>query len=193
MVKGYTVNEGIRASVVKSLPLIMEIQNGDLREKVIDAWAVSLSENDFNRLEDVSVLPELSQYCDLPRHITAVAKMSLALSGILDEALSEPLHLDRDLLLACALCHDLGNPYEYNLTKRAQWEADPRKEGFPCLRHTFYGAHIALAAGLPEAVAHACACHSPEGQFVKRSLGTTVLACIDEAFWKVVKSAHNLV
>ena len=121
IMKGYEVKDGIRASVVKSLPLIMEIGNEDLREKVIDAWAISLSENNFNCLEEVPGLPGLAQYCDLSRHITAVAKMALSMSEIFDEALTEPLNLDRDLLLACALCHDLGNPYEYNLTKRVQW------------------------------------------------------------------------
>lgn len=193
MEKTYCVKEETKAGVVKSMPMIMEIKNEELREKVIDAWALTLERNNFKRMEEIPGLPDVGKYCDQPHHIQAVAKMTLAMYDILNEYIEEPLELDRDLLLACSLCHDLGNPYEYNIEKRKKWMEDPTKEGFPCLRHTFYGAHIALTVDLPEAVAHACACHSPEGQFVKRSLGTTLLFFVDDAFWKILRAAHNLV
>ena len=132
-----SIPESVREGVLQSLPIIKEIQDAKLRRQVIEAWSMTLFQNNFERLEDVDALPGLGHHCPQPKHITAVAKMALALADLFDEALDEPLGLDRDLLLACAVCHDLGNPYEYNREKRKGWEQDPKREGFPCLRHTF--------------------------------------------------------
>jgi putative nucleotidyltransferase with HDIG domain len=191
-IKGYEVNEEIREGVLRSMPMINQIKNADLREKVLDAWALTLSLNGFNDLAEVHALPGYGHFCPQPKHIQAVAKMALALADIYDEYLDEPLGLDRDLLLVCALCHDLGNPYEYNEEKRRRWQEDPGKEGFPCLRHTFFGAHIALLVGLPDIVAQANACHSQEGTFITRSVSTQLLFHVDDMFWKVIKAAHNM-
>ncbi len=190
--KTYEVDETIRAGVLASLPMISEIQDEDLRNKVLDAWAISLKENGFTKLEEVDGPLDVTMYCSQPKHMMAVAKMALHAAECFNEVLEEPLNIDRDLLLACALCHDLGNPYENNVQKRAKWNEDPSAEGSPCLRHTFYGAHIALTVGLPEAVAHACACHSKEGRFVRRSDITSVLYYVDDAFWGVIKNAHGI-
>jgi len=190
--KTYVIDEKIRAGVIESMPMIQEIADEDLRRKVTDAWALTLQENNFEKMEEIPGLPNVGEFCNQPKHIMAVAKMVLNTVECFNEVLEKPLDIDRDLLLACALCHDLGNPYEYNIEKRKKWQQDPSKEGYPCLRHTFYGAHIALTVGLPEAVAHACACHSPEGQFVKRSLNTTILYHVDDAFWKIIKCAYGI-
>lgn len=191
-IKGYEVSDEIRNGVLRSLPMIDGIQNSEWREKVLDAWALTLSLNGFTDLADVHALPGYGHFCPQPKHIQAVAKMSLALADIYDEFLEEPLGIDRDLLLVCALCHDLGNPYEYHEEKRKSWQANPGREGFPCLRHTFFGAHIALLVGLPDIVAQACACHSQEGAFITRSTSTQLIFHVDDMFWKVIKAAHNM-
>ena len=43
----FDIPEKIKASVVKYLPLVNEIKDQDLREKVIEGWALSLNVNDF--------------------------------------------------------------------------------------------------------------------------------------------------
>lgn len=187
------IPQRIKDGVVKSLPLIEDIKNDDLREKVIEAWALSLYWNGYERIEDipgsgVPGAPEIGTQVD---HILSVAKMSLAMVDILEEQYKKPLNVDRDLLLAAALCHDVGKPFEYRPENRNRWNEDPRVSGRPALRHTLYGVHIALTVGLPEAVAHACGCHSPEGQFVERSLGTTVVHHADESCWGILEIANN--
>ena len=183
----------IRDSVKKSLPLVEQITDVDLREKVIDAWALSLANNNWKCMEDLpgSGVPGGPVIGNQVHHIIGVAKLALAMVDILEDVLDEPLKLNKDLLLAAALCHDVGKPYEYNVSKREEWTNDPTEKGLPCLRHTMYGVYIALTVGLPEQVAHACGCHSPEGRFVRRSLGTTVVHFADEAYWQILESAHN--
>ncbi len=189
------IPQEIRASVRKSLPMVDMIKDADLREKVIDAWALSLANNNWTCMEELpgSGVPGGPVIGNQVHHILGVAKLALAMVDVLEDVLNEPLKLDKDLLLAAALCHDVGKPYEYNVAKREEWNADPTEKGLPCLRHTMYGVYIALTVGLPEQVAHACGCHSPEGRFVRRSLGTTVVHFADEAYWQILESAHNWV
>lgn len=187
------IPESVKASVEKSLPLVNKIKDQQLREQVIEAWALSLDLNGFTCMEELpgSGVPGGPEIGNQVHHIMGVGRLAVAMVDALEETLEKSLNIDRDLLIACALCHDLGKPYEYNPEKRKEWEADPREKGLPCLRHTLYGVHIAMTIGLPEVVVHTCGCHSAEGRFVRRSLPTTVVHFADETFWQVLESAYN--
>jgi putative nucleotidyltransferase with HDIG domain len=117
--------------------------------------------------------------------------MALGMADAL-EALLGPLGIDRDLLIACALCHDVGKPYEFSPRNRERWRANPAAAGFPAFRHPVYGAHIALAVGLPEAVAHTAGAHSAEGEGIMRSLENTIVHLADHAFWTILTRAGAL-
>jgi len=189
----YEVPDSVRESIKDSLPSVNEIENEELREKVIDAWALSLYLNGYERLEELpgSGRPELPSVGDQCQHIESVARLCIAAVKVMEETLKVDLVPDKDLLLASALCHDLGKPYEYSPKNRERWKADPTESGLPCLRHTLYGVHIALLAGLPESVAHASGCHSPEGEFVQRSLNAMIIHMLDESFWQILSSKYN--
>ena len=45
--------ERLREGVRKSLPELAEIQDRELREKVVEAWALALSETEFEHIEDI--------------------------------------------------------------------------------------------------------------------------------------------
>ena len=94
--------------------------------------------------------------------------------------------VDIDEVIAGGLCHDLGKPFEYNEENRSRWSSDPAATGFPSIRHTMYGVHIALSAGLPEKIAHIAGAHSMEGQFLKRSLAGEIIHYADEAYWRIL-------
>ncbi len=189
---GYEVSPEIREGVIRELPYLDEIKNDEIREKVIDAWAISLSENGFEYISQVPGLPALDYLCSQPDHYYIVTRLSLAIYDAYNAKLDTPLDLDRDILVAGALCHDLGNTYEYSIKRRQAWEDDIKKEGFPCLRHPFYGAHLAMVVGLPDGVAHICAAHAGEGKQIKRSLAGTIVSVVDALFWEVLRSANNI-
>ena len=48
----------------------------------------------------------------------------------------------------------------------SRWQADPSAAGHPTLRHSVFGAHVCLAVGLPEEIAHIALGHSLEGQHI---------------------------
>ena len=188
------LEEEIRQGVVRSFPIIEEITNETLRTKVIDAWAYSLQINGYRKVEEMpgSGMPEASALGDQSMHINAVVYGSLSLYDNLTKAYQRDLGIDRELLLACALCHDIGKPYEYNPESRKRWAANKVQTGFPNVRHPAYGTHIALTAELPEEVVHVCAMHSPEGRFVTRSAYATIVHYADDGSWFTLASLFDL-
>ena len=184
----------IRAGVFKTLPQMMEIQNEELREKVADAWAFSLQINGYKHIEDMpgSGMPEASSLGDQSMHIRAVGYNAVSLYENLCKAYERDMGLDRDLLIACALLHDVGKPYEYNPENRARWAANYKFTGAPNARHPAYGTYIAITCGLPEEVVHVCACHSPEGRFVTRSAYATLVHYADDGSWFSLASMFDL-
>ena len=177
----------IRQGVIQSLPMINEIQNEELRAKVLDAWALSLSENGYERIEEMEGSGSRGSYVlgNQAQHILCVTRLALSMAEIIERTYDKDMEIDRDLLLAAGLCHDVGKPYEYNREKCQAWQDAPEKWGNPALRHTLYGVHIALTAGLPEEIVHVCGCHSPEGELVQRSLLATIIHHADKAAWRI--------
>lgn len=189
------INESIRQNVIKALPEAREIQNKELREQVYDAWAISLSTSGYTRIEDVPA----SGNPDTPPmktgtqadHLRSVARLSVAIAKELKDTFDQ-FDVDMDEVIAGGLCHDLGKPFEFDPENQARWKSDPRITGWPSIRHTVYGVHIALSAGLPEKIAHIAGAHSLEGEHIKRSLAATIVHYADYAFWNVLEKAGIL-
>ncbi len=190
--------EQLREGVRKLLPEVQKIRDKELREKVIEAWAISLSESEFATIDDIpaQATPQHPLFKEgqgtQSGHFRGVAKIA---QGIADgfEALHPDVKIDRDLLWACALCHDLGKPYEMSLRNQERWKKDVASYGYPAIRHSVYGVHIALLAGLPEVVAHTAGTHSGEGELIQRSLLNTIVHFADHCYWQLVDRAGLLV
>ena len=129
-----------------------------------------------------------------PRPTTSEASPG-SRSSIADElgSLFPGLEYDRDLLIAAALCHDVGKPWEFDPENQARWAAERGRTGWPSIRHPGYGVHICLTVGLPEEVAHVAGGHSGEGELVQRSLINHVVHQADCAFWRVLQAGGQLV
>jgi putative nucleotidyltransferase with HDIG domain len=187
----------LRAGVRASLPEIAQIQDPDLRDRVVEAWALALSETEFTRIEDIPPTgvpgsPAMLRGTQAD-HCRGVATMALGLVDGLKQVLG-PIGVDRDILIASGLCHDVGKPFEFSPSNLERWRAKPGAVGNPSIRHPAYGVHIALTVGLPEAVAHSVGAHSmhAEGSFVTPSLENLIIQYADIAFWKMLESADLL-
>lgn len=187
--------EEIRRGVVKSLPEAKEIKNKELRDKVYDAWTMSLGLGGYTRIEEMpnSGVPEapVAKSGTQADHLRCVTRLAVAIAKELKGTFKD-FDVDLDEVIAGGLCHDLGKPFEYSPENRKRWAADPRVAGHPSIRHTLYGVHVALSAGLPEEIAHIAGAHSMEGQFVKRSLAAEIIHHADEAFWRILRTARIL-
>jgi len=180
-----------RQSVIRSLPELDEIKDESLRNKIVDAWAYSLDHSSFNAIEQIRDSCNPDTPClktgTQTDHIRAVTRLTIALADTLVEQFPD-LPINRDLLVACALCHDVGKPFEFDPENQRRWQQNPAASGFPAIRHTQYGTHVCLTLGLPEEVCHAAGCHSGEGELVQRSLHVTLVHQADYAFWGAMQS-----
>ena len=132
------VTDELRARVRAELPEVEEIRDPELRNRVIEAWALALAASSFGAIADIEASgnPGVNR---LKRgsqtdHIRGVTRMALALAEQLQAQLPD-LAIDRDVLVAGALCHDVGKPWEFDPANRRRWEADPRAAGLPSIRH----------------------------------------------------------
>src|SRR5579875_3564200 len=175
----------LRTGVRKSFPELNEIKNAELRDKVVEAWAFALSQTEYTSVDEIRAsggptTPPMKKGTQTD-HIRGVTRVALAMADEL-EKICGPLGIDRDLLAACALCHDVGKPFEFSPRNQKRWQDDPAASGYPAIRHPVYGVHVALTVGLPEAVAHTAGAHSAEGERIQRGLENTIVNFADHAF-----------
>ena len=187
--------DDLRAGVCNSLPEVDEIKDADLRGKVIEAWAYSLSQTEFTSIDQIKAsgnpdTPPLKNGTQAD-HIRGVARIAHGIADGLEKVHGD-IGIDRDLLWACALCHDVGKPFEFSPSNQERWKTDVATSGHPAIRHSVYGVHVALTVGLPETVAHTAGAHSGEGELILRSLENTVVHHADYAYWQTLDRAGYL-
>ena len=97
------------------------------------------------------------------------------------------LDIDPDFALAAGMLHDLGKPFFYDGNNIKRWDENKAYTGQPPFRHTFYGAHLALKAGLPEEIAHIIAGHDigMEGKYFDHSIYLKIVNHADALYWQI--------
>jgi putative nucleotidyltransferase with HDIG domain len=193
--KTVVLTEAMRQAVLEEMPEIAWIGDGGLRTKVLNAWAAALASSGFRRIGDMK---PSGNYDSKPLrtgtqadHMRSVARLAL---GMAEEfaKLFPAFQYDRDILIAGALCHDIGKVWEFDPDNVARWRADPSDTGMPSIRHPGYGIHICLTLELPEPVAHIAGAHSGEGELLRRSLENTIIRWADHSFWMIVDAGGQL-
>ena len=190
-----TVDDAQRLRVRVELPEIDQIGDTSLAEKVVEAWALALSRSSFKQIADIpaSGNPDTPPLKDGTQtdHIRGVTRLAIAIADELGQQFQE-LPIDRDLVIAAALCHDVGKPWEFDPKNQTRWSKNRIRTGWPSVRHPGYGVHICLTVGLPEEIAHVSGGHSGEGEFVQRSLTNMIVHQADYAFWGVLRAGDML-
>ncbi|TCT06782.1 HD domain-containing protein [Aquabacter spiritensis] len=186
-----SVSDALRATVRRELqPELDEIGSETLRDQVVEAWAVAIAHTSFTCIGDLRA-SGMWHSDRLIRgtqadHLRGVAAIALQIAAVLKRQFPE-LPVDRDILVAGALCHDVGKPYEYDPEKRAQRKAQPSRAGWPLFRHPPYGMHVCLTVGLPDEVAQIALGHSYEGEVLARSPECTIVHYADKSYWQTLR------
>jgi 23S rRNA maturation-related 3'-5' exoribonuclease YhaM len=190
------ITEALRASVLEDLPELADVQHDELRRKVIEAWAYALSESSFQRVSDIPAEANPGMF-RLKRgsqatHLRGVARIALRIAEDFATAFPECV-IDKDIVLAGGLVHDVGKCWEFDPAHRARWTADGSATGLPSMRHPAYGAHVCITVGLPEEIAHIAMAHSLEGEHLNRSLECLIVHRADHLYWSVAGGCGLLV
>jgi len=157
------MNEEIK----KLLPEVDWIEDRTLQDAVLDTYARALAEGgwkpaDMARMPFTLLKTSSISYLE---HVRAVTKIARAVYDTFQEVFGDGVPLNRDVLLAGALLHDVGKLVEI---AEAGGKFQKSRSG-KALRHPFSGAALAYAAGLPPEVVHIIAVHSKEGDPYPRS------------------------
>ncbi|MFC0384452.1 HD domain-containing protein [Muricoccus vinaceus] len=179
----------LRERMREELPEVGQIRDEGLRDKVLDVWALAIARSSYNSIRDMPPAGNPGSMLlirgDQTDHIRGVTRLAVSIAD--EMAASNPdLPIDRDIVVAGGLCHDVGKPWEFDPENRRRWEASPRGAGLPSLRHPAYGAHLCLTVGLPEEVAHIAGYHSGEGELLVRSLENTIVHTADIGYWSIM-------
>ena len=143
------------------LPEVDWIEDEGLREAVVRTYARALKEGgwtpeDLTRMPFTLVKDTDISYAD---HVRAVTRIARAVYDVFKDLFGGRIRLDRDVLLAGALLHDVGKLVE--MEKKD--DGYQKSAGGKVLRHPFSGVALASQEGLPPEVLHIIAVHSKEG------------------------------
>ena len=167
-------------------PEVELIQDPALRDGVIDIWLDLARETAWERFKDIPKNLKDEKHMTLIGHIQGVTKMALAMADI-----AERLHgveVDRDLLIASCILHDISKPLESAPDPGGPstgTRVPPGKitEFGEKIQHAVYGAHKIWAKGLPKAMelAHLVITHTRTSNTRSKSYEAALLFYADWA------------
>jgi putative nucleotidyltransferase with HDIG domain len=168
----------MRERLLKILPEIEWVEDAELREKVVATWLDGLERGGWQP-EDVDRMPftlAKKVSSSFAKHVRSVTRICAFVAETFDEIYGGvDLKLDKDLLLAGALLHDVGKLVEMEEADGAFRKSPDGK----LVRHAFSGVALADAHRLPAAVQHMIGTHSKEGDPFKRTPESVVLHLAD--------------
>ncbi len=163
-----------KESIEALLPEISLIKDEELRQKTIEIWWEAIKEGGW-RVADLERIPFTllisGTEINLITHVRAVTLCSLRLAETIEHFYPGVISVNRDILLAGAILHDVGKLLEIQ-------EKDGkfiRSHSGKLLRHPISGATLASRFGLPPEIIHIIAGHSKEGDSWKRTLEAIII------------------
>ncbi|WP_435197206.1 HD domain-containing protein [Natronomonas sp. EA1] len=157
-------------------PAIETIEDPTLRTQVTEAWATACADFGIDDLSSVPWFPPAQREHDidgetLVGHVNDVHACALGLADALDR--SRGTDLDRDLLTAGVLVHDLS--------KLAEFDGMTDTKVGDLLGHPFYGVHLVARVGLPVEYAHIVLSHTSRTPVAPAFLEAALIKRADEA------------
>lgn len=166
--------DNMRAKIIRIWPEIQWIQDQELREKVIDAWAYAI-ENSVLTVEDLEKIPFslLIKDCQVSfmNHKRTCVQLAVDIAKRMQENFGDQIEIDMDTLIAGAILIDVGKLLEYEIVDGKLTASSAGK----IVRHPFSGVSIADRFGLPPEVQHIIATHSREGDLGRRTVESIII------------------
>jgi putative nucleotidyltransferase with HDIG domain len=175
----------MRKDILKILPEVRKIKNKELREKVIHAWEEGIrlggwKISDLRKIPFSLLLPDTK--INLVEHTRAVTNTALKVADVVSRAYGKLVGIDKDVLIAGGILHDVGKLLEYSKTG-GKISKSPKGK---FLRHPFSGSALAYKCGIPEEVLHLIAVHSHEGDEGFRSVEAIIINHADFVNFEVL-------
>jgi putative nucleotidyltransferase with HDIG domain len=149
--------------ILKLIPEFNLIENKELRAKTLRVYVKALTRGGWQP-EDMGNIPFTLLIKDCPAsylaHVRGVTRVAVGIADGLSETYGNLMPINRDILIAAALLHDVGKLVEYARGSSATAVKSPHGK---MLRHPFSGVGLCYDEGIPDEVMHCIAMHSKEG------------------------------
>jgi putative nucleotidyltransferase with HDIG domain len=168
----------MKSEIVRLLPEIDQINDEKLKEQVISTWDDAIERGgwlieELGEIPFTLLIPECS--ISMITHTRAVTQTSLEIAKVLLNFYKNQDQINRDILIAGAILHDIGKILEYTKEKGKITKSKTGK----LLRHPFSGSALAYQHGLPDEVVHIIATHAHEGDGGYRSVEAIIVHYAD--------------
>jgi len=164
----------MRKKLLSLMPEFQRIEDPELREKTIKVWEEAVKKGGWNT-EDLLLMPFTlliePTSVNIIEHTRAVTLCSLKIADILLEEYRGKVFINRDYLLSGALLHDVGKLFEFSKKNGKFVKSDEGK----LLRHPISGTAFAYKYGIPQEVLHIVACHSKEGDGLRKTVEAIIV------------------
>ncbi len=165
----------MRKQLRSLMPEFDLIQDANLREQTLKTWELTMQESGWTP-DALARMPFTLLIDPCPasfiEHVRAVTLTALRAAEVFAEVYGDRVPVNRDILIAGGLLHDIGKLMEYE--NRADGVTVQTREG-KLLRHPFTGMELAARCGLPAEVQHIIATHAGEGDKVRRTTEATLV------------------
>lgn len=164
-----------RELIEKALPELNEISDADIRQGVVDAWAIAFSESEYESLDQLEFGPGYEQIGRQRQvlHVREVTQCAMALAETVAE--TRDVDIDWDDMIAGALVHDITKFYE----------TSPNFEGYTelgeLIPHPHYAIHILERADLSRHIQHITLVHTSGSKPQPKTLEATIVILADIA------------
>jgi hypothetical protein len=179
-----------RETVESVFPEVARIEDEGLRTGVIEAWVRACSDAGIGttaELESLPWLPSVQRDLGIPAdaerlvpHVRDVVAGATALADALERRRGTAV--DRDLLLAGALVHDVS--------KLAEFDGMDPTATYDLLGHPYWGVHVVAAAELPVECAHVVLSHTSRTTIEPAFLEAELVRRADEAAASAIRLSY---
>ncbi len=169
------------------LPEIALIADAALRDAVRDIWLSCWQESAWERLEDVPKNVDVGQRRLVP-HTRSVARFALQAADTMGDV--HGIRVDRDVLLAGALLHDVSKLWEYEPGPTASGAV--RSTAGELIQHGVYGAFLAWTHALPLALVHLVLSHTHSSRTRPQTQEALIIHYVDYLDSDCLSLEHGL-
>ncbi|NQU04290.1 MAG: HD domain-containing protein [Syntrophaceae bacterium] len=173
--------------IQRLFPRVIDINDDEIRKKVIDLWWGTWKESGFEKIEDLSQWQPVKEKLNMSNvdHTNQVVECALAMADVVEG--NQGVKIERDTLIAGAILHDVDKLLIFHPTSGETTRMGKH------LAHTTLGAHLALQAGLPLGIVHTIAAHSSNHSSMSpRSVEAVIVYYADHVVTETWITAKNI-
>jgi putative nucleotidyltransferase with HDIG domain len=173
-----------RDKIIEVFPEIKEINNVEIKEKVIQVWERALDINPWDDIEKIPFTASLTKdIVTLVNHTRAVTNHAMNMSGIIKKFYGHSINTD--FVIAGAILHDVCKVVELSTSGGKSTMGN-------YTTHGVYGVHLCLAVGMPEEVTHIVASHTKQLGMPPKTIEAVIVHYCDNGDAQVIALKNGI-